>query len=294
MKNLHWKIPSMCLTVLAANVAMVWGFIHLWPMIEERVPHYYHGDESPYLVYTVAFRVIDILFQLLPTKVVVDGLYAPTLGKLFVEGITGRYLHSWGPIFYVWEAYPKMVSRYEPGIQFETSWLAGASSEDWNLMISAEVDWGTGDYAAAFEKKEKLLENSGLKGGERARVLDGITTLVLLADRKSDFQRALAWSREAKALAPQARTIHGTLGSLLVETGAYAEAIEMMTPLTTPDNDEVDRVISSMYLAKACDRLGDAREAALWMFRAGKAEEHAKLRSRIISELSAEAQAQVV
>jgi hypothetical protein len=293
MEKLRWKIPIMCLTVLAANVAMVWIFIKLWPMIEGPDAHY-EGETSPFLVYTAALRIIDVLFQLLPTAVVVDGLYAPTLGKLFVEGITGAYPSSWGPIFYVWETYPKMVAPYEPGVEFETSWLATTTLDNWNLLISAEVDSGTGQHEAAIEKWEKVLANPNLKGGERARILDHLASTFLQDGSKPDLQKGLEWTREAQALVPQARTIRATHGALLVETGAFAEAIEMLTPLTTPNCDETDRVISSLFLAKACDRQGDAHQAALWLFRAGRHEAYEKLRSRIISELSPEAQAEVV
>ncbi|RBP40391.1 hypothetical protein DES53_10898 [Roseimicrobium gellanilyticum] len=293
-ERLPRKISVTCLATLAANIAMVWALTHIWPLLEDPAAHAYEGPTSPILVYTLALRVIDILFQLLPTNVVVDGLYAPTLGKLLVECLTGAYPRSWGAIFYVWGLYPQMVSRYEPGAQFETSWLANASPEEWNLIQSAEADCREGQYASFMEKMEKLLANPNLKGGERARILDGMATMMLHERVKIDLQKALAWTREAQAAAPQAITIRGTHGALLVETGAYAEAIEMLTPLTTPDSDETDRIISSIFLAKACDRQGDAHQAALWLFRAGNPEHFKELRNRILSELSPEAQAQVV
>jgi hypothetical protein len=60
-----------------------------------------------------------------------------------------------------------------------------------------------------------------------------------------------AWSAEALRYAPNAITLKGTRGSLLVEFGRTDEGISMLQDVLKETDCPLDHVISSAFLAKA-------------------------------------------
>jgi predicted Zn-dependent protease len=84
----------------------------------------------------------------------------------------------------------------------------------------------------------------------------------------SFLDRAVLWAKTALDLLPTCRTLRGTYGSLLIESGSLSEGMKMLTPLTEDGNEPTDKAIASAYLAKAHHLLGHANEAELWIARA--------------------------
>jgi hypothetical protein len=293
MSGLRWRGSLMTLVVLASDLAMMWALVQLWSGIEIYFSSKNEGPVSAFLFFTLFIRGLDILIHFLPAKVRVDGLTYPTEGCLLLEYITGRYAKSWGPKFIFRETYQRCAKRYDPDFSYRASWIWKTTQEERTLFGEANIAVAAGNHKALIEKYHILLQNPKLVGGERAFLLDSIASTAVMEDCDVVPGRALEWAREAQALVPHIRTVRGTLGAALVQTGVYAEAIELLIPLTTPDNDETDRVISSLFLAKACDHQGDAHQAALWLSRAGKPEALAKLHNRIISGLSPETRARL-
>lgn len=283
----------MTLVVLAVDLAMMWALVQFWPRIEIYFSWEKEGPVSAFLVFTLSIRGFDVLVHLLPAQIRVDGLTYPTDGSLLLEYISGKYAESWGPKFVFRETYQRCAKRYDPDFSYRASWIWKTTQEERTLFGEANIAVAAGNHKALIEKYQILLQNPKLVGGERAFLLDSMACTAMMEDCDVVPSRALEWAREAQALVPQIRTVRGTLGTALVQTGVYAEAIELLTPLTTPDNDETDRVISSLFLAKACDRQGDACQAALWLSHAGKPEAFEKLRSRIMAELSPETMARL-
>ena len=82
---------------------------------------------------------------------------------------------------------------------------------------------------------------------------------------KQYLREALIWSEEALQLAPSAKPLHGTYGSLLIETGQFEQGIQILQPLAKEGNEALNQAISAYYLAKAYNALGDQDHAQYWL-----------------------------
>ncbi len=287
--GLAWRGTVLTLAVLAADSAMLWALIRTWPHIEEVAGYHHVASESGLLGYMIALRVFDMLIHFLPVKVSIDGLSAPSVGTLFFEYVSGKYPKSWCRTFRFFDIYRISMLRYDPEFQYTSCWLLRASREEQMFLVQGDLEMDKQAYDTALEHYEKLLALPGFTGGERARVLDHMACIPVMLGHAVPWDKVLVWIHEARRLAPNATTIHGTLGGALVQTGAYAEAIEVLTPLTTSGNDDTDRTVSSIFLAKAWDRQGDPAKAAQWLSKATELGDYDELRNRIAAELSPEA-----
>lgn len=66
---------------------------------------------------------------------------------------------------------------------------------------------------------------------------------------RSWYESATGWIREAVAISPSSLTLHGTLGSLLVETGNPKEAEPSLRRVHLNSLSLTDQSISAFYLA---------------------------------------------
>lgn len=294
MPGLRWRGALVTLVVLAVDLSMMWAFVHFWPGIGTYFSRENEGPLSVFSIFTLFIRGVDMFIHLLPVRIFVDDVRYPTEGKLLLEYVSGTYANSWALFFEARKVYQESVARYDPEFIYRGSWLQTATLREKRLFADAHNELYAGNHRAFIEKSQRLLMNPELAGGERARCLDLIALAAIDNDNDVAPEQALEWVREAQALAPHARPVHRTLGAVLVATGAYTEAIEILTPLTTAENEDWDRSFSSAFLAIAYDKQGDAHQAAMWLSSVGKHVDLEKLRSRILAELSPEAQSLVV
>ncbi len=118
-----------------------------------------------------------------------------------------------------------------------------------------------------------------------ATFLHEMATLAVVDGHKELLPYALEWTREARNVAPSARTLLGTHGSVLVESGEIEAGIALLSTLTTVDDDPNDRAIATCYLAKAHHKLGNPEKARRLLEEARKLRPPAALLNRIASEI---------
>ena len=115
--------------------------------------------------------------------------------------------------------------------------------------------------------------------------LDRIASMHVFHGETRFLEEAESWARRACELVPECKSVRGTLGSILVERGRYADGLALLMPLTLEDNEPVDRACSSFYIAKAFRRLHDHAQADKWMETARSYGDRFGMLSRIESEL---------
>lgn len=98
-------------------------------------------------------------------------------------------------------------------------------------------------------------------GNERKlMMLDGFASYILYQASSAHFACAEKFARMALAIAPYKLTLKGTLGSLLVEQGNYAEGEQLLRECLEQSQALIDRAISSFYLGVIKMRIGKAKE----------------------------------
>jgi hypothetical protein len=286
-----WRGAAMVLAGPAADVFSLWLFVNYWSLIFAPAGTYELYESMPLVIrYLVAIQGYTLLYSLWPHDVKIDGLTTPNDAKHFINYVSGKYTKERREAIADLQAYEDGLSRYAPGFKAgPSSWIRQITPEEANLWLEAQSESEKQNLSAAIEKFEVLIQSPRLQGPERAQILDGMASTAVMHGHAVPTEKILSWAREAHALAPDARTVRGTLGGALVQTGDYTGAIEMLTPLTTPDNEQIDRVLSSLYLAKAWDKQGDPIEAARWFSLAGEVGGYDSIRDRIAAELSPEA-----
>jgi hypothetical protein len=215
------------------------------------------------LGWALFFEVMVLVFNLLPYDAKLDRSTSnPTDGKQLILYLSGRISAA---VTATLKNYREEIARYDPTFRAGDSWIFKASQVSLAKLAEAQVYYLQGRFGPAVGRYLGLLETEELSRGERAQLLDQLASIAVIGGDKAYLERALAWSREACELAPGAKTLRGTLGSLLVETGSYAAGIEMLMPLTSPENEPIDRSISSSTIGKAYFHLGEKEKAASWL-----------------------------
>lgn len=238
---------------------------------------------NSFLVALVLCQLILILANVIPAHRRLDGAPVPNDGKQLFWYLTGRTARA---IRDARNAYSQVISRYDSSFRVESSWLLQASGGALAVLFDADRDYEGRRFASAVEKYLRVLDAENLTAGERAAILDQLACIPVIHGDKNFLNRALLWAQEAHALLPDARTIRGTLGSLLVETGAYSQGIEKLMPLTSTGNEPIDRSISACYIAKAYHQLGDRDQAERWLRIGQEAGGAGDVWARIEGELS--------
>ena len=99
--------------------------------------------------------------------------------------------------------------------------------------------------------------------GQKATLLDGFASYILYQSRASHFGRAEKFARMGLDIAkgaPGTLTLKGTLGSLLVEQGNYAEGEPLLQDCLGRSQALSDQAISSFYLGVIKLRSGNAKD----------------------------------
>jgi hypothetical protein len=110
---------------------------------------------------------------------------------------------------------------------------------------------------------KEVINSDLLQNAEKAYVLDNMARVPTIYGQKKYLEEAIAWIEEAMRLAPSARTLQGTYGSLLIESDQIDRAIEVLK-VVVEDSEVLIRAMASAYLAQAYDRLGDQEQTGFW------------------------------
>ncbi|MCF3652434.1 tetratricopeptide repeat protein [Synoicihabitans lomoniglobus] len=157
--------------------------------------------------------------------------------------------------------YQREVARYDPAFDVTGSWLHEA---DETIRQDYEVGLGeliADDPASGLAKLKRVLAAGPIGGAERAALLDQMASYVAMHRKMEFLTDAVEWAREAVALQPEAPTLRGTLGGLLIDSGQLDDGMRLLLPLTAESSDQMDRSIAFAYLALAYSRSGDRRRA---------------------------------
>ncbi|QIF01476.1 site-2 protease family protein [Roseimicrobium sp. ORNL1] len=290
-QGLSWRGALMIAAGPVADLCMLGLLISFWPLLK---PDNLGGTLAAYkaIEFLIMMQIVFFLYSVVPHDATIEGRLHPNDGKQFIAYVTGKQTRALRDALTTHEPYKAAVARYTPDFEFEDFWLMNASPEELELLGDAENDLIRSRFEDAISKFERLLSNPKLRGGERACILDSLASIPVMHGHENSLDKALGWIREAQSLAPHSVTLRGSLGGALVQTGSYAEAIKILTPLTTPENEKVDKTVSALFLAKAWDKQGDAAQAAQWLAKATELGDYDDLRNRIAAELSPEAQRQ--
>ena len=145
-----------------------------------------------------------------------------------------------------------------------------------------------GDSHASEAYWRSLLQGDGLSPGKTAEILDSLCCLPIYYGRTDLLPEAERWIGEALNHVPDAITLKGTKGSILVEQGRIEEAIPLLRDVLRRSECGLDHAISAAYLAKAHALQGDLSTAKNYLARAQKANPDHIVVKRIAQELSAQ------
>lgn len=98
--------------------------------------------------------------------------------------------------------------------------------------------------------------------------MDSLSCLPLYYGQMHLLNEADAWTSMALKRSPDAITLKGTRGSVLIELGRVDEGMAFLKEVIKRTDCPVDRVICSAYLSKGYTLKGSSAEARLWMEKA--------------------------
>ena len=237
------------------------------------------GFANGFFAMLAVYQVMVLLGNLIPYRVTVEGTRIPNDGAQFVAYLTGRT--SVGL-----KAYEQNVARYDPTFRMADAWLMRGDPALMARFSSAEQQMAARDYVAATQTYLGLVAEPGIHAAEKALILDRIACIPVIDGDMRFLANAEVWARKAHALFPNSKTVHGTLGSILVERGDYAAGLELLMPLTSEDNSAIDRALAACFAAKALHALGRTVEAGKWIKTARSYDQFSRICSRIESELA--------
>jgi hypothetical protein len=264
LNGLWWRGPIFSAAGILMDMALLLLMLKLAP-------------GNSYFAMLAGYQVLIIAVTLVPMDTCWQGVIYPNDGKQLLAYMTGRT-----PAFV--QAYEDNVRRYDAAFDVDQSRLMGDPAIA-ARFADAEADLASGRYAEAVQKFARLLGEEGLRKAERAVVLDSMASIAVVHGDKRFLSAAEDWAKQACALVPDSKTIHGTLGSILVEKGACAEGLALLMPLTSEQNSPVDRALASCYVAKAFHAQGDVVQAGKWLDVARRVGGFPQVCARIESEL---------
>ncbi|HSI63675.1 MAG TPA: site-2 protease family protein [Candidatus Saccharimonadia bacterium] len=276
--GMRWRGAIYALAGPIMDVLLLVGLLSLEGFVESGR----HGP-PPLVLVAIFIQVTSLIVNLWPHDKRVGDVEAPSDGQQLMRYLSGAALHD---LRQGNEAYCIAMRRYDPSFELERCWMFGTEGAIMVRWDEATQFLSAGNIDAGMATFDALLGDPKLIGAERAYLLDAMASVAMKEGNNDVRDKALTWAREASSIAPSAPTVRGTLGAALVQTGHYAEGIEMLTPLTTPENELMDRSFSSAYLAKAWHFMGDPEKAATWLTQARELGGQEEIVDRIAGELS--------
>ena len=237
------------------------------------------GFKLGFFAMLALYQVMVLLGNLIPSHVILEGMRIPNDGAQFLAYLTGRT--SVGL-----KAYEQNVARYDPTFRMADAWIMRGDPALMARFSSAEQQMAARSYAEATQTYLGLVAEPSIHAAEKALILDRIACIPLIDGDKRFLADAEVWSRRAYELFPDCKTLHGTLGSILVERGHFAAGLVLLMPLTQEDNSAIDRALAACFAAKALHALGRTTEASKWIRTARSSGQFTTLCSRIEAELS--------
>jgi hypothetical protein len=238
-------------------------------------------QENGVLVMIVVYQALIVAGTLIPSQYTSEGAKLPNDGRQVLDYLTGRTSRAL-------DAYRTQVRRYDPGFRIDDSWLMRGDVPMLGKFWLAEQDMLARRYREATDKYLAVIGQVDMHPAEKALILDRMACIAVVDGDARFLTEAEGWARRACELLPECRTARGTFGSILVERGRLVDGLALLMPLTSEDNERIDRTLASCYIAKALHFLGRPAEAGKWIETARSLGEFPAVRSRIESALFGE------
>ena len=126
-------------------------------------------------------------------------------------------------------------------------------------FTNVRVAYAQSDFTRAHRLCEQFLASAVVREG-KAAFIDHFICLSLYNNERAHLPELESWARRALELEPNNRSIHGTLGHILVELGRDAEA-ELFLQTCLNSSALHDKGISLYCLARIREREGKSQEA---------------------------------
>lgn len=207
-------------------------------------------------------QFVNTIKSFFPRDEKYQGKLYPNDMKRLLQLITGKYARKF--TFDI-DVYEKIIVRYAPDHKHDKPWFLKADDVTLTHYVKASSDFKAQRYDTAIVNYQKVINSGLLSNEEKAWILDILASLPIVHGEKTYIQDAFAWIEEARNLAPFAKTLQGTYGSLLIEDGQFKKGIQVLKPLIHEEIDKTDMIINSCYLAKAYHALGDDEQATFWL-----------------------------
>jgi tetratricopeptide (TPR) repeat protein len=117
-----------------------------------------------------------------------------------------------------------------------------------------------GEKQRARAEIDSLLKD-GLPSASRVDILDGIACISIYYGHMEMLEDSLRYIEEAIIAEPDAITLKGTKGSILVESGRIDDGIAMLEEVRNTSISPIDHAISEYYLALGHYRMGRHQDA---------------------------------
>jgi tetratricopeptide (TPR) repeat protein len=151
------------------------------------------------------------------------------------------------------------------------------------VLAAIHAECGATEKAEAIWRE--LLTGPDLTKNKLAELLDSLCCLPLYHGRMDLLREADAWSNEALRYVPEAITLKGTRGGVLVELGRIDEGLVFLTDVMKKSECRIDHAITAAYLAKAFAVKGNRQESQRWLEKARAVDAEHRVVRRIGGEL---------
>jgi hypothetical protein len=208
-----------------------------------------------------------LLMTLSPQRFVLYGMPVKTDGLLLWnalfsgrEEVTSHESHrlhreAWGHV---------VEGRSEEAIQRMRDAARSCEARDYDKfqVLLADTLAHTGRVKESAAIYRDLLDSMKPDHPSFAHFADAFASLALFNNARDLFPEAESVLRRALQARPNASTLKGTLGGLLIERGTVDEGARLLRELHARAESETDLGIAAAYLSRLAANRGETREAA--------------------------------
>ncbi|EDY21992.1 hypothetical protein CfE428DRAFT_0117 [Chthoniobacter flavus Ellin428] len=138
-----------------------------------------------------------------------------------------------------------------------------------------------GKKAQADTAIKAFLDDACALGLSYSRGLDALASIPLYTGLSGFLEPALGYIDEAIRVDPEAITLKGTKGALLVEVGRCQEGMELLQEVMARTDEKEDLAIGSYYIALAIHKMGGLQKARLLLEEATRRYPRCQVRTHV-------------
>lgn len=242
----------------AMTVGTIWG---LWKLLQFVMQWATTPDWIPIAIGTLMLTQAGIFFgTVFPQMENVDGIEIPNDGMQVIRSIT-MSTKTIAEQYFCQQGFKAQITLERGDQERAREVLENACRDSGMDSLATCIMWirllsHTGRSEEANLAMTSAADNWHTLGKTRGEVLDSLASLPLFYGCGELQAQAMAYIDQAIAEEPEAITLKGTKGSLLVESGRSKEGLELLTEVLEHTKSENDRAICSYYIALAHSELG--------------------------------------